>query len=168
MISPAIASIVLMQIGGRMYDRFRSVKCYYRYCTSRSGSILALYGFIWQRKGNHNCRNDLSRIRPCIICYVFERLRYERAPQGLINRVTSLNNASQQVVGSFAVAVFSTLLTTRISASSHSVPKIDAWADAFSSTFLVVMAVAALGVVMGLLLSKPSEQVDKPIDQPTA
>ncbi|WP_339294213.1 DHA2 family efflux MFS transporter permease subunit [Paenibacillus sp. FSL W7-1279] len=167
MISPAIASIVLMQIGGRMYDRFRSVKLLVIIGTALLGlgAFLLFTDSFGRGTGIILVAMTLAGSGHALYAMSLNAFVINAAPQGLINRVTSLNNASQQVVGSFAVAVFSTLLTTRISASSHSVPKVDAWADAFSFTFLVVMTVAALGVVMGLLLLKPWEQVDKPIDQ---
>ncbi len=170
MISPAIASIVLMQIGGRMYDRIRSVKLLVIIGTALLGlgAFLLFTDSSGRGTGTIIVAMTLSGSGHALYAMSLNAFVMKAAPQGLINRVTSLNNASQQVVGSFAVAVFSTLLTTRIPASFHSVPQIDAWADAFSFTFLVVMAVAALGVVVGLFLRKPTEQVVKPIDQPTA
>lgn len=166
MIPQAIACIVLMQIGGRLSDRI-SVKP----LVIIGMAFLGLGAYLLSMVSTASGVGKL--ILPMILAgsghalyaMSMNAIIMKSAPPELINRVTSLNNASQQVMGSFAVAAFSTLLTARVSAHSHSAVQSEAWAEAFSFTFLVVMTVAILGIMMGLLLRKPSDQVEKKIDR---
>ena len=96
MILPAIASIVLMQIGGRIYDRVHSVK------------LLVIIGITLLGLGAFLLFTDSSGIGTVTIIVAMtlagsghalyamslNAFVMNAAPQGLINRVTSLNNAS--------------------------------------------------------------------------
>ncbi|AWP27292.1 MDR family MFS transporter [Paenibacillus glucanolyticus] len=169
MIPQAIACIVLMQIGGRLFDRM-SVKPLVIIGTA----LLGLGAFLLSRVSSGSGMGmlivamTLAGSGHALYGMSLNAFVMKSAPQALINRVTSLNNASQQVMGSFAVAAFSTLLTARVSASSRAIPQVEIWADAFSFTFLVVTAVSIVGVVMGLLIRKPTALTDEAIDQPDA
>lgn len=83
----------------------------------------------------------------------------QSAPPSLVSRVTSLTNAAQQVMTSFAVAGLATIVTSRMKTYSadttHSL--IESWAFSFGDTFLVLTCVAILGALIALLLRKPKQ-----------
>ncbi|TJY40755.1 DHA2 family efflux MFS transporter permease subunit [Cohnella pontilimi] len=84
----------------------------------------------------------------------------QSAPQNLVGRVTSLTNAAQQVVMSFAVAGLTTLMTTRMNdlIAAQKAPVKDIrpfYADAFGHTFGILVYVAIVGGLLGFMLSRP-------------
>jgi len=82
----------------------------------------------------------------------------QSAPANLVGRVTSLTNAAQQVMMSFAVAVLTTIYATKLNHLVKGNPQGDMkvyFADAFGYTFFILIFVALVGGVLGLMLSKP-------------
>ncbi|MFD0672535.1 DHA2 family efflux MFS transporter permease subunit [Cohnella sp. GCM10027633] len=82
----------------------------------------------------------------------------QSAPANLVGRVTSLTNATQQVMMSFAVAVLTTIYATKLSGLVKGNPNGDMktyFAEAFGHTFFILIFVAVAGGILGLLLSKP-------------
>jgi EmrB/QacA subfamily drug resistance transporter len=86
----------------------------------------------------------------------------QAAPQNLVGRVTSLTNAAQQVMTSFAVAGLSTIVMSRMKTYSTDAANtpIQVWSFSFGDTFLVLTGVAILGAVIALLLRKPKSAVE--------
>jgi EmrB/QacA subfamily drug resistance transporter len=91
----------------------------------------------------------------------------QSAPLNLVGRVTSLTNATQQVVMSFAVAGLTTIATGRmndllkVQAQPPQTPEqlLPFYADSFGFTFGVLVYVGILGALLGLLLRKPQRQL---------
>ncbi|MDB5053173.1 MAG: transporter [Bacilli bacterium] len=85
----------------------------------------------------------------------------QASPQNLVGRVTSLTNAAQQVMSSFAVAGLSTILASRLTklTPKDTQPTPESWTNAFGHTFQILVVIAIIGTVLGILLRKP-----KPVD----
>ncbi|MDO3408946.1 DHA2 family efflux MFS transporter permease subunit [Saccharibacillus sp. CPCC 101409] len=81
------------------------------------------------------------------------------APPELINRVTPLTSASQQVVASFAIAAIMGYLTSKIGERMAAVGEqaeiLKVSALAFGDTFFVIACIAAGGAILSLILRKP-------------
>ncbi|KAI7249783.1 hypothetical protein KC345_g11719, partial [Hortaea werneckii] len=82
----------------------------------------------------------------------------QASPPKLVGRVTSLTNAAQQVMSSFAIAGLMTILTRKMKGfmPGNGIPTLDTWTQAFSGTFMVLVYIAALGLILGFLLKKPA------------
>lgn len=83
----------------------------------------------------------------------------QSAPQNLVGRVTSLTNAAQQVMMSFAVAILMTISTTKMQnmmiEQGKQQPDVHLYASSFGYTFLILLGIAVVGGLLGLMLSKP-------------
>ncbi|WJH34827.1 DHA2 family efflux MFS transporter permease subunit [Paenibacillus sp. CC-CFT747] len=83
----------------------------------------------------------------------------QSAPLHLVNRVTSLTGAAQQVMTSFAVAGLSTILTSRMThyTEAGTANPLQAFSQSFGDTFLFVAGIAVIGAVVGLVLRRPKK-----------
>ncbi|MFC4810854.1 DHA2 family efflux MFS transporter permease subunit [Paenibacillus sp. GCM10023250] len=82
----------------------------------------------------------------------------QSAPRELVGRVTSLTNAAQQVMTSFAVAGLSTILAKRMEVHAAAAKsQLDAYSQSFGDTFLVLTFIAVFGAVLGLMLRRPAK-----------
>ncbi|MEX2460717.1 MAG: MDR family MFS transporter [Paenibacillaceae bacterium] len=83
----------------------------------------------------------------------------QASPQNLVGRVTSLTNAAQQVMTSFAVAGLMTILASKmkIFIPADGKPTLETWTNSFSATFKVLVYIAIAGLVLGILLKKPKK-----------
>lgn len=81
------------------------------------------------------------------------------APRRLVNRVTPLTTAAQQVVVSFAVAGLTGYLTTRIThhMAAAAGNKLAAMVAAFGDTFYLSAWLAVVGAVLSLILRNPKD-----------
>ncbi|QJD86671.1 MDR family MFS transporter [Cohnella herbarum] len=83
----------------------------------------------------------------------------QSAPQNLVGRVTSLTNAAQQVMMSFAVAILMTISSTKMQnlmvEGGKQKPDVDLYASSFGYTFLILLGIAIVGGLLGLMLQKP-------------
>jgi MFS family permease len=79
------------------------------------------------------------------------------APRRLVNRVTSLTTAAQQVVVSFAIAGLTGYLTSRITQhmTATSGNKGAAMVSAFGDAFFVAACIAVVGTLVAFILRKP-------------
>ncbi|KAF9144178.1 hypothetical protein BGX30_013495 [Mortierella sp. GBA39] len=78
------------------------------------------------------------------------------APRKLVNRVTPLTAAAQQVVVSFAVAGMSGYLISRTTAhASHGGNPLNAAVQGFDDVFFLASCFAIVGVVLCLILRRP-------------
>ncbi|MDF2923427.1 MAG: drug resistance transporter, EmrB/QacA subfamily [Paenibacillaceae bacterium] len=88
----------------------------------------------------------------------------QAAPQNLVSRVTSLTNAAQQVISSFAIAGLATLLAHYMKGymSNPANTPLQSYAGSFGDTFLILGFISIGGVLLGLLLrrEKTSPQTD--------
>ncbi|MBN7773525.1 MDR family MFS transporter [Clostridium aminobutyricum] len=93
------------------------------------------------------------------------------APERLISRVTPMTAASQQIFGSFAVALISGLLTSNISKQiaiiDPNVPEaqVKAMAVAFDHTFIAAMMFAICGMLLSLLLQSKKAKDEPKINK---
>lgn len=85
----------------------------------------------------------------------------QSAPQNLVGRVTSLTNAAQQVMMSFAIAILMTIFSTKFKdlmvESGAQKPDVGLYASAFGHTFLILLGIAIVGGLLGLMLQKPKK-----------
>jgi EmrB/QacA subfamily drug resistance transporter len=92
----------------------------------------------------------------------------QAAPQNLVSRVTSLTNAAQQVMTSFAVAGLTTILFNKMTDyAKEGKPPAEAGTLAFGDTFLVLVGIAVLGIVIAVFLKKPKNAdsgEEKPVE----
>ena len=91
----------------------------------------------------------------------------QAAPQNLVSRVTSLTNATQQVVSSLAVAMLTTIMASRMRGyvPPETAPTLEHYTQSFGDTFLVLVYIAIGGIVLAALLRKPKRQPDR--EEPT-
>jgi EmrB/QacA subfamily drug resistance transporter len=83
----------------------------------------------------------------------------QAAPQNLVGRVTSLTNAAQQVMTSFAVAGLMTILASKMKLfiPADGRPTLATWTSSFGATFQVLVIIAIVGLVLAVLLKKPKQ-----------
>jgi EmrB/QacA subfamily drug resistance transporter len=81
------------------------------------------------------------------------------APRRLVNRVTPLTSATQQVVTSFAIAGLSGYLTTQIAdymvAPDTAGDMLTSSTSAFGDTFFLTACIAVVGLILSIILRKP-------------
>ncbi len=166
MLPQAIACIIFIQLGGRLYDRF-GIKP----LVITGTAIISIGAYLLSKLTAESGLIELTL--PLLLSGSGQALfgislnahLMKSVPQDLVNRVSSLTSATQQVMGSFAVAGLSTLLTKQL--SQRALPRIEDWVSAFHTSFLVVMAVAILGIVLGFILRKPTADKSNQIDSHT-
>jgi EmrB/QacA subfamily drug resistance transporter len=83
----------------------------------------------------------------------------QASPQNLVGRVTSLTNAAQQVMTSFAVAGLITILASKmkIFTPADGKPTLETWTQSFTGTFQVLVYIALAGLILGILLKRPKK-----------
>ncbi|MFB9324488.1 DHA2 family efflux MFS transporter permease subunit [Paenibacillus aurantiacus] len=157
----ALASAVMMPFSGRLFDRI-------------GARPLVIGGLILITVGAYL----LSLIDPSDSPWLFLTPRaligfgtglsfialnthlIQTAPKELVGRVTSLTNAAQQVVGSFAIAGLTTLLVSRTDhyARQGETPIPDAMAHAFHNVYLMIAILAAAGLLLAFTLKRPAKK----------
>jgi EmrB/QacA subfamily drug resistance transporter len=83
----------------------------------------------------------------------------QASPQNLVGRVTSLTNAAQQVMTSFAVAGLITILASKmkIFTPADGKPTLASWTSSFGATFQVLVIIGIAGLVLAIMLKKPKQ-----------
>ncbi|WP_223067574.1 MDR family MFS transporter [Paenibacillus caui] len=164
----ALASAVFMPVGGRLFDKLGARPLAF---TGLGIISVALYlfsritvdtslGMILLSLGLMGCGMGLTMMP--LNTHVLNA-----APPKLVNRVTPLTTAAQQVVVSFAVAGLTGYLTSRINshmteiAQGHTPGQ--ALTAGFGDTFFLATCLAIAGFVLTLILRKPKVQ---PQEQP--
>ncbi|MGL4819370.1 MAG: MFS transporter, partial [Bacilli bacterium] len=86
----------------------------------------------------------------------------QSAPRELVNRVTPLTSAAQQVMVSFATAGMVSFLTSRVNHYMGEIKNpadpqagLQAMVDSFGDTFLLAAGIAVLGWLIAWTLNKP-------------
>ncbi|WP_217597444.1 DHA2 family efflux MFS transporter permease subunit [Cohnella sp. GbtcB17] len=160
MIPQALASAIMMPIGGRLSDRFGARPLVLAGMIVTTASAFLLSG-ISADAGVSAIILPLALLGAGMGLFMMPLNTYliQSAPQNLVGRVTSLTNAAQQVMMSFAVAGLTTLSASRMKDimvdKQLQAPDLHTYSDAFGFTFLVLTGVAVVGLVLGVLLSKP-------------
>lgn len=155
MLPQAIASAVFMPIGGRLFDRF-GIKPLVVTGMAFIGISAFLLSLISAKDGVGMLILPLVLLGAGIALQGMSLNAYimQAAPQHLIGRVSSLSGASQQVMASFGIAGLATILTGKLKDHPDSgvqTPN-EIWSQAFSETFLVVMAVTIVGIILGFVI----------------
>ncbi|MZQ83007.1 DHA2 family efflux MFS transporter permease subunit [Paenibacillus sp. 5J-6] len=163
----ALATAVLMPIGGKLFDKIGA-----RPLVIIGLAILSTGAFLLSTISSDATVG--SYILPLILIGAGMGLSYmplnthviQSAPPELVSRVTSLTNAAQQVMTSFAVAGAATILARRsehyliaakITNPAEITPAIASHmaASSYGYTFLVLTIISVVGTLIGFLLSKP-------------
>ncbi|MFC4600727.1 DHA2 family efflux MFS transporter permease subunit [Cohnella hongkongensis] len=163
MLPQALASGLFMPIGGRLSDRFGA-----RPLVIIGMAITTVAAFLLSNISGDD--GKLAIMLPLgllgagmgLFMMPLNTHLIQSAPLNLVGRVTSLTNAAQQVMMSFAVAVLTTISTTKMQdlmvAQQKPAPDLPIFAEAFGQTFFVLIFIAAAGAALGLLLRKPKRQ----------
>jgi EmrB/QacA subfamily drug resistance transporter len=160
MLPQAIAAGVFMPISGKLFDRIGA-----RPLVISGMALLTIAAFMITRisaeDGISSLMLPLALIGAGMGLSMMPLNTHliQSAPQNLVGRVTSLTNAAQQVMASFAIAGLATILTNRFTFHSKEAVKtpLEMWASSYSETFVVLVIIAIIGMLMGFLLTKPKK-----------
>jgi EmrB/QacA subfamily drug resistance transporter len=156
----ALASVVFMPIGGKLFDKVGA-----RPLAFVGLSIISAALFLLSQVGLESTR--ITMMLPLAMMGAGMGLSMmalnthvlNSAPRRLVSRVTSLTTATQQVVMSFAIAGLTGFLTSRITyhmeETGTNANMAQSSAAAFGDIFFLTACVAAFGVLMSLTLRKP-------------
>ncbi len=160
MLPQAIAAGIFMPISGKLFDRIGA-----RPLVISGMALLTIAAFLITRIGADDGISSL--MLPLALIGAGMGLSMmplnthliQSAPQNLVGRVTSLTNAAQQVMASFAIAGLTTILTKRFTFHVEDGIKtpLEMWASSYSETFLVLVVIAIIGMLLGFLLTKPKK-----------
>ncbi|MEC0229416.1 MDR family MFS transporter [Paenibacillus alba] len=166
----AIASAVMMPIGGFLFDRIGV-----RWLVVVGLSLVS--GAIFQYSHVDLTTEGSDLILPLIMAGAGMGLMMmplnshliKKAPQDLVSRVTSLTSAMQQVINSFAVATLVTILSSRVTSTiaEKNIPitgpadmqkaMLAVAPEAFGHTFRVMLFIAVGGIILGFFLRRGKE-----------
>lgn len=165
----ALASAVMMPIGGKLFDKF-------------GARPVAIVGMIIITVSLYmlttlSLETSLSTIITSIVLMgigmglsmmAINTHVLQSVPKKLVVRVTPLTTAAQQVVLSFAVAGLTGYLTSRILHYSHETTNpLEASVSGYGDTFIAATAIAILGGLLSLTLRKPKKQPEDELDDGT-
>lgn len=170
----AIASAVMMPIGGYLFDKIGV-----RWLVIIGLSLVS--GAIFQYSHVDLTTEGSDLTLPLIMAGAGMGLMMmplnshllNKAPRDLVSRVTSLNSALQQVVNSFAVATLVTILSSRVStlieekglseASPADLQKamLAVAPEAFGYTFSIMLVISVTGIFLGLFLRRGNAQTSE-------
>lgn len=164
MLPQALASAFFMPIGGKLSDKFGA-----KPLVLAGMAVTTVSAFLLSNISADS--SDFSIVLPLamlgagmgLFMMPLNTHLMMSAPQNLVGRVTSLTNATQQVVMSFAVAGLTTISTTRMNdlLTAEKQPPQDMlpfYADSFGFTFGILVYVAIVGGLLGFLIKKPKVQ----------
>ncbi|GFZ89056.1 MFS transporter [Paenibacillus marchantiophytorum] len=160
MLPQALASGLFMPIGGKLSDRFGARPLVLAGMALTTISALLLSN-ISGDSGVGAVILPLTLLGAGMGLFMMPLNNHliQSAPQNLVGRVTSLTNAAQQVMMSFAIAILMTIFTTKMKnlmvESGKQKPDLDLYASSFGYTFLILLGIAVLGGLLGLMLRKP-------------
>jgi EmrB/QacA subfamily drug resistance transporter len=161
MLPQALASGIFMPIGGKLSDKFGARPLVLAGMTITTFAALLLSN-ISADSGNVAIMVPLAMLGAGMGLFMMPLNTHlmQSAPQNLVGRVTSLTNAAQQVVMSFAVAGLTTISTTRMSdliSAQHAQVQDPRpfYANAFGYTFGILVYVAIVGGLLAFMLTRP-------------
>jgi EmrB/QacA subfamily drug resistance transporter len=165
----ALASGVMMPIGGRLFDKIGA-----RPLAIIGLSIITAALFMLSRI---SMDTTTGFIITCLVMIgagmglsmmAINTHVLQAAPIHLVNRVTPLTTAAQQVMVSFAVAGMTGFLTSRITDHmTETANPIEASVSAYGDTFLLAAGIALAGALLGTILSRPKQQSEHTPDDET-
>ena len=170
MLPQALASGLMMPIGGKLFDRIGARPLVF---TGMSVITCSLYML-----SRISITTNLSYIMICLgmlgggmglSMMSINTHVLQAAPKKLVTRVTPLTAAAQQVMVSFAVAGITGYLTSKITHHTANIVEmknpLQAVTSAYGDTFLLTMCIAGAGVVLSLILRKPKNKTDELEDE---
>lgn len=168
----ALASGVMMPIGGKLFDKLGARPLALVGLSIITASLVMLaqinmqtgVGYIISSLILMGAGMGLSMM--AINTHVLQA-----APRNLVNRVTPLTTAAQQVMVSFAVAGMTGFLSSRVSERMTGAGNpLEAAVASYGDTFYLAAAIAALGILFSLILRRPKQEKEPAGegDQPNA
>jgi EmrB/QacA subfamily drug resistance transporter len=158
----AIAAGIFMPIGGRLFDRLGARPVVITGLVFITSAAYLLSG-ISAEDGSRALILPLALLGGGMGLSMMPLNTHiiQAAPQNIVSRVTSLTNAAQQVMMSFAVAGLSTILSERMEQhmKDGSQP-LQALSTSFGDTFFVLVGIAIVGMVLSLMLKRPKKDTD--------
>lgn len=165
MLPQALASGLFMPIGGKLSDRFGARPLVIAGMALTTIAALLLSN-ISGESGTGAVMLPLALLGAGMGLFMMPLNNHliQSAPQNLVGRVTSLTNAAQQVMMSFAIAILMTISSTKMQdvAKSGVTDKLELYASSFGYTFLILVGIAVVGGVLGLMLRKPAKSEGDP------
>ncbi len=167
MLPMAVSSAVFMQIGGRLFDK-RGVRLVaisglgfvtlgvflFSQIPASSGSSMIILPLVFVGAGMGSSMMPLN-------AHVIQT-----APPDKVEHVTSLTNAMQQVMSSFAVTGVTSILALRTAYYTREAANpLSVGVSSYGDTFLVIAAIALCAVLASLLLTKSNmfkNETEKP------
>lgn len=166
MLPQALASGLMMPIGGRLYDKMGA-----RPLALTGLAIIASSLFMLSRM---NASTEVWYIMLCLgmvgggmglSMMSINTHVLQSAPKKLVTRVTPLTTAAQQVMVSFAVAGITSYLTSNIAEQMKHVGNgenpLAAVTSAYGQTFLILACIACAGFVLSLILRRPKPKSEQ-------
>jgi EmrB/QacA subfamily drug resistance transporter len=155
----AIAAGIFMPIGGRLFDRLGARPVVITGLIFITSAAYLLSG-ISAEDGSRALILPLALLGGGMGLSMMPLNTHiiQAAPQNIVSRVTSLTNAAQQVMMSFAVAGLSTILSQRMEQhlKDGSQP-LQALSTSFGDTFFVLVGIAIVGMILSLMLKRPKK-----------
>jgi EmrB/QacA subfamily drug resistance transporter len=162
MLPQALASGLFMPIGGKLSDRFGARPLVVAGMVLTTVSALLLSN-ISADSGVGTVMLPLTLLGAGMGLFMMPLNNHliQSAPQNLVGRVTSLTNAAQQVMMSFAIAILMTIFTTKMKdlmvEQKAQKPDLGLYASSFGYTFLILLGIAVVGGLLGFMLQKPKK-----------
>lgn len=157
MLPQAVASALMMPIGGKLYDKVGARPLALVGLTVITGSLY-LFSTITLESTNVFIILTLAMMGAGmgISMMAINTHVLQSAPRHLVSRVTSLTSAAQQVMVSFAVAGMAGFLTSSTKDYMTKIANpLEAMISAYGDTFLLAAGIALAGAVLSIILRKP-------------
>lgn len=157
MLPNALASGVMMPIGGRLFDKVGARPMAFTGLTVITGALF-MFSKISIDSSNAYVMFTLGLMGAGMGFSMMPVNTHvlQSAPRHLVTRVTPLTTAAQQVMVSFAVAGMAGFLSSGI---KEYLPKsetpLKAMVSAYSDTFLLAAGIAVCGALLAIILRKP-------------
>ncbi|AGK55861.1 MDR family MFS transporter [Bacillus sp. 1NLA3E] len=156
----ALASAVMMPIGGRLFDKLGARPMAIGGLTIIT-SALYMLSQITPTTSNGYVMTALAMMGGGMGFSMMSINTHvlQAAPRNLVSRVTPLTTAAQQVMVSFAVAGMTGFLTSRIEDQMPTATSpINAMVAGYGDTFLLAAGIAAFGAILSLILRRPKTE----------
>ncbi|MEH7613331.1 MDR family MFS transporter [Gottfriedia acidiceleris] len=160
MLPQALASALMMPIGGKMYDKVGARPMALVGLTIIT-SALFIFSKITVDSSNTFIMLTLAMMGAGMGLSMMPINTHvlQSAPRHLVSRVTPLTAAAQQVMVSFAVAGMAGFLTSSTKDyMAKTTNPLNAMISAFGDTFLLAAGIALVGALLAIILRKPKVQ----------